>query len=226
MSKRAVILLSGGLDSSTVLAMAKSRGFTPYALSFRYGQRHVAELEAAKRVAAAFEVAQHEIIDLELSRFGGSSLTDTSLTVPTGGVKADAIPNTYVPARNTIMLSIALGWMEVLGGHDLFFGANAIDYSNYPDCRPEYVKAFEEMANLATKRGVEGEKITVHAPIITLTKAEIILEGRRLGVDFSLTVSCYQADEQGHACGECDSCRLRKTGFSQAGVADPTLYRK
>lgn len=226
MSKPAVILLSGGLDSSTVLAIAKSKGFEPYALSFRYGQRHVAELDAAQRVAAAFKVKRHEIIDLDLSRFGGSSLTDKALVVPTEGVKADVIPNTYVPARNTIMLSIALGWMETLGGHDLFFGANAIDYSNYPDCRPEYVKAFEDMANLATKRGVEGERITIHAPIINMTKAEIVLEGLRLGVDFSLTISCYQADEQGYACGVCDSCRLRKAGFADAGAPDPTLYCK
>ena len=223
MSRPAVVLLSGGLDSSTVLAIAKSQGFTPYALSFRYGQRHVSELEAAKKIAHTFGV-QHEIIDIDLARFGGSALTNKEIEIPAHGVNPNMIPITYVPARNTVMLSFALSWVEALGGHDLFFGANAIDYSNYPDCRPEYVRAFEQMANLATKRGVEGKKITLHAPIIAMTKAEIIHEGIRLGVDFSLTISCYQADEQGQACGVCDSCRLRRAGFAEAGVADPTRY--
>ncbi|MCC7005037.1 MAG: 7-cyano-7-deazaguanine synthase QueC [Ottowia sp.] len=224
MSRPAVILLSGGLDSSTVLAIAKSQGFTPYALSFCYGQRHLAELDAAKKVAAALGVARHEIIDLDLARFGGSALTNTDIAIPTQERAVNTIPVTYVPARNTVMLSIALSWMEALGGRDLFFGANAVDYSGYPDCRPEYVHAFEHMANLATKRGVEGEKITVHAPILSMSKAQIILAGVSLGVDFSLTVSCYQADSEGYACAVCDSCRLRLAGFVQAGVIDPTRY--
>lgn len=224
MTKRAIVLLSGGLDSATVLAMANAQGFETYALSMRYGQRHSSELDAARRVAAALGAARHEIIDLDLRRFGGSALTDDSLDVPTDGA-VGGIPVTYVPARNTIMLSLALGWAEAIGGRDLFFGANAVDYSGYPDCRPEYVSAYETLANLATKAGVEGDRFRVHAPIIDLTKGEIIRAGTRLGVDYSLTVSCYQADDDGRACGVCDSCRIRRAGFEVAGVADPTRYQ-
>ena len=222
----AVVLLSGGQDSATVLAMARHAGYACHALSLDYGQRHRAELDAARRVALALGAARHEIVRLDIGRFGGSSLTDTSIDVPTGSQAGRAgIPNTYVPARNTVMLSLALSWAEALGGHDLFYGANAVDYSGYPDCRPEYVQAFEHMANLATKAGVEGLRMRVHAPIIHMTKAEIIHEGLRLGVDFAITVSCYQADEQGRACGECPSCRIRAAGFEAAGVPDPTRYR-
>lgn len=225
MKKRAIVLLSGGLDSATVLAMANAQGFETYALSMRYGQRHSSELEAAKKVAAALGGAvRHEIVDLDLRRFGGSALTDDALEVPTTGVK-EGIPITYVPARNTIMLSLALGWAEAVGARDLFFGANAVDYSGYPDCRPEFVAAYETLANLATKAGVEGDRIRVNAPIIAMTKAEIIQAGARLGVDYSLTVSCYQADDEGRACGVCDSCRIRRAGFEAAGVPDPTRYR-
>ena len=224
MTKRAIVLLSGGLDSATVLAMANAQGFETYALSMRYGQRHSSELEAAKRVAAALGAKRHEIVDLDLRRFGGSALTDDALAVPTDGA-VGGIPVTYVPARNTIMLSLALGWGEAIGGRDLFFGANAVDYSGYPDCRPEYVSAFETLANLATKAGVEGDRFRIHAPIIDLTKAEIIRAGVRLGVDYSLTVSCYQADDDGRACGVCDSCRIRRAGFEAAGVPDPTRYQ-
>ncbi|MCS6766194.1 MAG: 7-cyano-7-deazaguanine synthase QueC [Candidatus Protistobacter heckmanni] len=226
MPRPAVILLSGGLDSATVLAMARSAGFEPHALSLRYGQRHVSELDAAARVASALGAVRHEIIDLDLRRFGGSALTDDALAVPTSGVSAPGeIPVTYVPARNTIMLSVALGWAEALGGRDIFFGANAVDYSGYPDCRPDYVRAFEAMANLATKAGVEGERITVHAPIIAMTKSEIIRTGAALGVDYAMTVSCYQAAPKGRACGRCESCRLRAAGFADAGLPDPTRYR-
>jgi 7-cyano-7-deazaguanine synthase len=224
MQRPAVVLLSGGLDSATVLAMARAQGFDLYALSLRYGQRHSSELDAAVRVAKHLGVVRHEIIDLDLSRFGGSALTDNAIAVPTHGPTA-GIPITYVPARNTIMLSIALGWAEALGGRDIFFGANAVDYSGYPDCRPVYVEAYQAMANLATRMGVEGESITVHAPIIALSKAEIIRAGLGLGVDYSLTVSCYQADAEGRACGQCESCRLRKEGFALAGVSDPTRYQ-
>lgn len=224
MTKRAIVLLSGGLDSATVLAMANAQGFETYALSMRYGQRHSSELDAARRVAAALGAARHEIIDLDLRRFGGSALTDDSLDVPTDGA-VGGIPVTYVPARNTIMLSLALAWAEVLGAQDIFCGVNAVDYSGYPDCRPEYIKAFEAMANLATKAAVEGARLTVHAPLIDLTKAGIIRAGAQLGVDYALTVSCYQADDEGRACGVCDSCRLRREGFAAAGVADPTRYR-
>ncbi|MGY8523821.1 7-cyano-7-deazaguanine synthase QueC [Paracidovorax citrulli] len=224
MTPRAIVLLSGGLDSATVLAMARAQGFETYALSMRYGQRHSSELDAARRVAAALCAKRHEIVDLDLRRFGGSALTDDALDVPTDGA-SEGIPITYVPARNTIMLSLALGWAEAVGGRDLFFGANAVDYSGYPDCRPEYVSAYEALANLATKAGVEGERIRVHAPIIEMTKAEIIQEGVRLGVDYSMTVSCYQADDQGRACAVCDSCRIRRAGFEAAGVADPTRYQ-
>lgn len=223
MPKKAVVLLSGGLDSATCLAVARSRGFACYCLSFDYGQRHRAELEAAARVAAALGAAEHRILKLDLAQFGGSALTDTTIAVPTAGVQL-GIPVTYVPARNTIMLSLALAWAEVLESRDIFVGVNAVDYSGYPDCRPEYVAAFERMANLATKAGVEGAKLTVHAPLIHLTKAEIIRTGHALGVDYGLTVSCYQADSAGRACGICDSCRLRREGFVAAGLADPTRY--
>lgn len=222
---RAVVLLSGGLDSATVLAMAREQGRECYALSLRYGQRHAAELGAAARVAAALGAARHEIVDIDLSRFGGSALTDASIAVPERPGTPGAIPVTYVPARNTIMLSIALGWAEVLDAGEIHFGANAVDYSGYPDCRPEYVAAFERMANLATKAGVEGRPIRIRAPIIDMSKAQIIREGARLGVDFSATVSCYQADGQGRACGRCDACRIRRDGFAAAGLADPTRYR-
>ena len=223
----AVVLLSGGLDSATVLAMVKSLGYTPYALSFRYGQRHSSELDAASRIAAELGAIRHEIIDLDLRRFGGSALTDMALELPTSKTNTphQNIPITYVPARNTIMLSCALGWMEALNATDIFFGANAVDYSGYPDCRPEYVKSFETLANLATRVGVEEHTVRVHAPIINMTKAQIIQTGITLGVDFSQTVSCYQANAQGYACGICESCRLRQIGFEEAGVADPTLYQ-
>ncbi len=223
--KKAVVLLSGGLDSATVLAQARHAGYTCYCLSVDYHQRHRAELVAAARVAQVLGAARHEIIAMNLAQFGGSALTDDALAVPTGGLTA-GIPITYVPARNTMMLSLALGWAEVLGAPDIFFGANAVDYSGYPDCRPEYVKAFETMANLATKAAVEGQRLTIHTPIIHLSKSEIIQRGAALGVDYSLTVSCYQADEQGHACGVCDSCRLRRAGFANAGLPDPTRYQR
>ncbi|MCZ2099129.1 MAG: 7-cyano-7-deazaguanine synthase QueC [Burkholderiaceae bacterium] len=222
---RAVVLLSGGLDSATVLALAREQGRECYALSLRYGQRHAAELDAAARVAAALGATRHEIVDIDLSRFGGSALTDASIAVPEQAGAPGAIPVTYVPARNTIMLSIALGWAEVLEAGEIHFGANAVDYSGYPDCRPEYVAAFERMASLATKTGVEGRPIRVRAPIIAMSKAQIVREGLRLGVDFSMTVSCYQADERGRACGRCDACRIRRDGFAAAGVPDPTRYR-
>jgi 7-cyano-7-deazaguanine synthase len=219
-----VVLLSGGLDSATVLALAKEQGFALYALSLDYGQRHAAELKAASRVAASLGVLRHEIIRVDLARFGQSALTDKSIDVPAYAGLTGAIPLTYVPARNTVMLAIALSWMEALGGRDIFFGANAVDYSGYPDCRPEYVRAFEAMANLATKSGVEGQKITVHVPMMTWTKAEIIRKGIALSIDYSLTVSCYQADAQGRACARCDACQIRRSGFAQAMVADPTVY--
>ncbi len=223
----AVVLLSGGLDSATVLAMVNRLGYSSYALSFRYGQRHSSELDAASRIARELGAKQHEIIDLDLRRFGGSALTDMALELPTSKTNTphQNIPITYVPARNTIMLSCALGWMEALGATDIFFGANAVDYSGYPDCRPEYVKSFETVANLATRVGVEEHSVRVHAPIITMTKSQIIQAGISLGVDFSQTVSCYQADEHGHACGICESCRLRQIGFEEAGIADPTKYQ-
>ncbi|EGK70494.1 7-cyano-7-deazaguanine synthase [Methyloversatilis universalis FAM5] len=220
----AVVLLSGGLDSATVLAMARAQGFDAYCLSLDYGQRHRAELVAAGRVAQALGAAGHRTISLDLRAFGGSALTDSAIDVPTGGV-AEGIPVTYVPARNTIMLSLSLAWAEVLGANDIFCGVNAVDYSGYPDCRPEYIRAFEAMANLATKAAVEGAKLTVHAPLIDLSKAGIIRAGTQLGVDYALTVSCYQADDDGRACGVCDSCRLRREGFATAGVPDPTRYR-
>jgi 7-cyano-7-deazaguanine synthase len=224
MTPRAIVLLSGGLDSATVLAMARAQGFETYALSLRYGQRHASELEAARRVATTLGAQRHEIIDLDLRAFGGSALTDDALDVPVDGAST-GIPITYVPARNTIMLSVALGWAEAVGAYDLFFGANAVDYSGYPDCRPEFVAAYETLANVATKAGVEGQRIRVQAPIIAMSKAEIIRAGIALGVDYGMTVSCYLADAEGRACGVCDSCRLRRAGFEAAGVADPTRYQ-
>jgi 7-cyano-7-deazaguanine synthase len=221
---RAVILLSGGLDSATVLAMARSEGFECYALSVEYGQRHSAELEAARRVAKAGGAArEHRVMRVDLAGIGGSALTDHSIAVPE--TPSSGIPVTYVPARNTMMLSLALGWAEVLGARDIFIGVNAIDFSGYPDCRPEFIAAFERLATLATKAGVEGQTCRIHAPLISLSKAEIIREGTRLGVDYGLTVSCYQADAQGRACGRCDSCRLRRAGFEAAAVPDPTAYQ-
>ncbi|MDH4234094.1 MAG: 7-cyano-7-deazaguanine synthase QueC [Gallionella sp.] len=221
--KNAVVLLSGGLDSATVLAMAGSQGFSCYALSVDYGQRHHAELAAAQRVAQMLGAHEHRVIKVDLTGFGGSALTDSSVAVPQQPTKG--IPLTYVPARNTIMLSLALAWAEVLQTQDIFIGVNAVDYSGYPDCRPAYIEAFERMANLATRAAVEGRPLTVHAPLLHLAKAEIIRQGIALGVDYAQTVSCYQADESGRACGVCDSCRLRRAGFAAAGVADPTPYR-
>ncbi len=220
--KSAVVLLSGGLDSATTLALAKRQGYACYCLSLDYGQRHRAELAAAAKVAQVLGAAEHRVMQLDLAAFGGSALTDSSLAVPTA--PSAGIPITYVPARNTIMLSLALAWSEVLGARDIFIGVNAVDYSGYPDCRPEYIAAFERVANLATKAGVEGAPLTLHAPLIQLSKAEIIRQGLQLGVDYALTVSCYQADEQGRACGVCDSCRLRKQGFLDAAQPDPTPY--
>jgi len=222
---RAVVLVSGGLDSATVLAAASRAGYDCYAISFDYGQRHRAELAAAARVAAAQQVVEHRVIPIDLSAFGGSALTDEAIAVPESGVVPDEIPVTYVPARNTVFLSLALAWAEVLGATDLFIGVNAVDYSGYPDCRPEFIEAFQALANLATKAGVEGGAYTVHTPLIDLSKADIIRLGVELGVDYSATVSCYQADASGAACGLCDSCRLRSEGFEAAGVDDPTRYR-
>ena len=221
--KKAVVLLSGGLDSATVLAIARSEGYACYCLSFDYHQRHVAELEASKRVANALGAAEHRVFQLDLSTFGGSALTDTRIAVPE--VHSEGIPVTYVPARNTIMLSLALAWAEVLGANDIFIGVNALDYSGYPDCRKEYVESFERMANLATKSAVEGQPLRIHAPLIDLNKAEIIQRGHALGMDYGITVSCYQADSEGRACGVCDSCRFRRAGFAAAGLADPTPYK-
>ena len=222
--KRAVVLLSGGLDSATTLAIARGDGFACHALSVAYGQRHAAELQAAARVARALGAREHRVVDVDLGQFGGSALTDRNIDVPMHGVQP-GIPATYVPARNTVMLSLALAWAEVLGSRDIFVGVNAVDYSGYPDCRPDYIAAFEKMANLATRAGVEGVKLTIHAPLIDLSKAAIIRRGIALGVDYGLTVSCYQADADGLACGACDSCRLRAEGFAAAGVTDPTRYR-
>ena len=221
-TRHAVILLSGGLDSATVLAMAKHEGFLCHALSFDYGQRHGAELDAARRVATAIGAAEHRIARLDLAQLGGSALTDQTIAVPEHATTG--IPVTYVPARNTVMLAYALAFAEVLRSSDIFIGVNAVDYSGYPDCRPEYIHAFEQMANLATKYAVEGNPIRIHAPLINFSKAEIIRRGIRLGVDYGQTVSCYQADETGRACGRCDSCRLRREGFVAAGVKDPTHY--
>jgi 7-cyano-7-deazaguanine synthase len=220
--RRAVVLLSGGLDSATVLAIARSEGYECYALSLDYGQRHTAELTAARRVAAALGAAEHRIVTLGLGDFGGSALTDAAIAVPEA--PTDGIPVTYVPARNTVMLALALAWAEVLGARDLFIGVNAVDYSGYPDCRPEFIAAFAAMANLATKFGVEGAVLRVHAPLQVLSKADIVKRGAVLGVDYASTVSCYQADADGRACGLCDACRLRRQGFADAGVADPTRY--
>ena len=221
--KAAVILLSGGLDSATTLAMAQHEGYTCYCLSLDYGQRHRAELDAAAKVAQALGAAAHRVLQIDLSAFGGSALTDSNLAVPT--TPSAGIPITYVPARNTIMLSLALAWSEVLNARDIFIGANAVDYSGYPDCRPAFIEAFEKLANLATKAAVEGTHCHIRAPLIHLSKAQIIQQGQALGVDYSLTVSCYQADALGHACGQCDSCRLRQQGFVAAGAPDPTRYR-
>lgn len=219
----AVVLLSGGLDSATVLAMARARGFACHCLSVAYGQRHEAELAAAQRVAQALGAARHDVIAVDLAGIGGSALTDRSMAVPTGGVAA-GIPVTYVPARNTVMLSLALALAEVREARDIFVGVNAVDYSGYPDCRPEYIAAFGRMANLATKAAVEGQPLTIHAPLIAMSKADIIRAGSALGVDYAMTVSCYQADAIGRACGVCDSCRLRREGFAAADMADPTRY--
>jgi 7-cyano-7-deazaguanine synthase len=224
MQKKAIILLSGGLDSITVLALAKKQGFSCYALSFDYGQRHNAELTAAARIAADYQLADHKVIKLGLGSIGGSALTDAHIAVP--NTLQTGIPVTYVPARNTIFLSFALGWAEVLQVNDIFIGVNAVDYSGYPDCRPEFIAAFQSLANLATKAGVEGDHFTIHTPLIALSKADIIKQGMALGVDYKNTVSCYSADSQGRACRVCDACRLRKTGFADAGIEDPTRYQK
>lgn len=220
--KKAVVLLSGGLDSATVLAIAKSQGYDCYCLSLDYHQRHIAELQSAKKIAEKMGAADHKTVQLDLGLFGGSALTDGNISVPEK--ETEGIPVTYVPARNTIMLSLSLAWAEVLDAQDIFIGVNALDYSGYPDCRGEYVKAFQQMANLATKTAVEGNKIIIHAPLIEMTKAEIITLGTSLGVNYKMTVSCYQADAQGHACGLCESCRLRRQGFAGANLPDPTLY--
>lgn len=222
--KKAVVLVSGGLDSTTALAMACDEGYACYTMSFDYGQRHRVELMAAERTAKTMGSIQHKVITLDLRSIGGSALTDSAIDVPeheTGG-----IPVTYVPARNTVFLSIALGWAEVLGAEDIFIGVNAVDFSGYPDCRPDYIAAYEVMANLATRAGAEGGRLRIRTPLIDLSKAEIIQRGLALGVDYALTVSCYQANDAGEACGKCDSCRLRSAGFVQAGVSDPTLYRR
>jgi len=223
MSDKAVVLVSGGLDSSTVLALALQQGYRCYTLSFDYGQRHRSELEAAKRVSELMKVEEHKIVRLDLGTIGGSALTDTTIDVPEQ--ETAGIPVTYVPARNTVFLSIALGWAEVLEADTIFLGVNAVDYSGYPDCRPEYISSFEAMANLATRAGVEGNKLSIQAPLIDMTKGEIISAGTSLGVDYSQTVSCYQASIEGLACGKCDSCRLRTEGFNQAGISDPTRYK-
>ncbi|MFC1684832.1 7-cyano-7-deazaguanine synthase QueC [Pseudomonadota bacterium] len=220
---RAVVLISGGLDSATTLAIAKDQGYDCYAMSVDYGQRHRVELKSAHWVAESFAVAEHKVVRLGMSGIGGSALTDSGIPVPE--TQGEGIPSTYVPARNTIFLSIALGWAEVLGARDLFIGVTAVDYSGYPDCRPEYIEAYETLANLGTKAGVEGGRFHIHTPLIDLSKADIIREGMRLGVDYGLTVSCYQADSEGRACGVCDSCRFRAQGFREAGLSDPTRYR-
>jgi 7-cyano-7-deazaguanine synthase len=228
-ARPAIVLVSGGLDSATCLAIARQEGFRCHALSFRYGQRHGAELVAARRVVAALGGIEHRVMDIDLAAFGGSALTDASLEVPEDGTATtsqSSIPITYVPARNTVFLAFALAWAEVLGAHDIYIGVNAVDYSGYPDCRPEFIAAFEAMANLATREGVEGrERLRIRTPLIDLSKAEIIRRGTALGVDFGATVSCYQAGPDGAACGRCDACRLRRAGFESADVADPTRYR-
>ena len=222
--KKAVVLLSGGLDSATVLAIARDKEFECYALSLDYGQRHQSELKAAQNVARSLGSHTHQTIQLDLTVFGGSALTDQSIKVPTAGENT-GIPITYVPARNTILLSLALAWAETLDCQDIFVGVNAVDYSGYPDCRPEYIKAFEGMANLATKAAIEGKKLTIHTPLINLSKKEIIQTGLALGIDYGLTISCYQADELGQACGICDACRIRRAGFVAMGIPDPTYYK-
>jgi 7-cyano-7-deazaguanine synthase len=221
--KRAIVLLSGGLDSATTLALAKAQGFDCFALSVHYGQRHSSELAAAEQIAASLGVHEHRLMGIDLAGIGGSALTDANLSVPE--LPGEGIPATYVPARNTLLLSLALGWAEVIGARDIFVGVNAVDYSGYPDCRPEFIQEFENLAQLATKAGVEGAKFKIHAPLIAMRKADIIRTGQRLGIDFRLTVSCYQADGAGRACGKCDSCRLRAEGFAAAGVPDATRYR-
>ncbi len=220
---KAVVLLSGGLDSATTLAIAKNEGYECYALSVNYHQRHIAELEAAKKIATQFKVKEHKTVEMDLSWMLTSALTNPDLKVPTE--LSNQIPITYVPARNTLMLTLALGWAEVIGAHDIFIGVNAVDYSGYPDCRPEYIEQFQKMANLATKSAVEGQAIQLHTPLIDLSKEAIIAKGVGLGVNYSLTVSCYQADQVGRACGVCDSCRLRQNGFKAAGIDDPTPYQ-
>lgn len=221
--KKAVILVSGGLDSTTVLSIAKSEGYMCYTMSFDYGQRHRAELVAAENTSIAQGAVEHKVVPLDLGAIGGSALTDSTIAVPEEA--SVGIPITYVPARNTIFLSIALGWAEVLGANDIFIGVNAVDYSGYPDCRPDYIAAYEKMANLATKVGTEGQKLSIRTPLINLTKGEIVKKGLSLGVDYSLTVSCYQADARGAACGKCDSCRLRRQGFLSLNMEDPTVYQ-
>jgi 7-cyano-7-deazaguanine synthase len=221
--KRAIVLLSGGLDSATVLAIARSQNYECYALSVEYGQRHRTELDAAQRVSAAIGAREHRVMRVDLAGIGGSALTDASVAVPES--LQPGIPVTYVPARNTLFLSLALGWAEVIGARDIFVGVNSVDYSGYPDCRPAFIEAFEGLARVATKAGVEGARFKIHAPLIEMSKADIIRAGMSLGVDFSATVSCYQADAQGRACGKCDSCRLRAAGFAAAGIPDPTRYQ-
>ena len=220
---KAVILLSGGLDSTTVLAIAKSRDYECYALSFDYGQKQKSELNSAIEIAKSYQVKEHRIMKVSLSDIGGSALTDKSINIP-DYKKSSGIPVTYVPARNTIFLSLALAWSEIMGSNDIFIGVNSVDYSGYPDCRPEYIEAFEKMANLATKNAVMGKKITIHTPLIYLNKVEIIGEGQKLGVDYSKTITCYRANDLGEACGRCDACQLRKIGFKNAGLVDPTRY--
>jgi 7-cyano-7-deazaguanine synthase len=220
--RNAVVLLSGGLDSATVLALASDQGYSCHCLSFDYGQRHITEIEFARALAASY-AATHRTVRIDIGQFGGSALTDDSIDVPTSG-ETEGIPVTYVPARNTVFLSYALGYAEVLEAHDIFIGVNAVDYSGYPDCRPEFIAAFETMANLATRIGVEGQLVKIHTPLIDLTKTEIIQQGHELGLDYSKTVSCYQLDSDGAACGQCDSCRIRQAGFAAAGVPDPTVY--
>ena len=224
MSKKAVILLSGGLDSITTLAIARERGYACHALSFDYGQKHCAELHAASRIACHYRVVTHKVIHFDLDSIGGSALTDADIAVPQ--TPQEGIPVTYVPARNSIFLSFALGWAEVLQAHDIFIGVNAVDYSGYPDCRPEFIAAFQQLANLATKAGIEGNGFTIQTPLIDMSKAQIIITGQALGVDYTQTVSCYNADAQGRACGKCDACRLRAQGFAEAGIEDPTRYQQ
>ncbi len=225
LNKRAVVLSSGGLDSTTIIAIAQQQGYCVYSLSFDYQQRHRAELAAAENIAKSMRVAQHKVVELDLRTIGGSALTDDALSVPSASQQNQGIPITYVPARNTVFLSIALGWAEVLEAEAIFIGVNAVDYSGYPDCRPEYLEAYQAMANLATKAGVEGNAISIHAPLLKMSKSDIVIKGSQLGVDYSQTVSCYQADDAGRACGQCDSCYLRAKGFQDAGLPDPTRYR-